>query len=273
MTGIKPEHVLLTVEELLDNYISKQVDEGFLPDQGSKNAITRTKNSLKGEGSVLGCGVRSVPPPERSYSIYFLPQLLAIGKSELKNKMEGIGKVSYDLIEPAITDLGYSIGQLSKIDEITNLTSNAKSRGTGLDIVKSYDQEDIKKFPGCGSVIAADNSYGFFIRNEKNSELLENINRFFEEKVAHIETEIRQIFEQNPHLITDKKIEFELPLDASQSIIAGLLLEKLGTAKMPDPKSEFGLSFYNAVQYIETSVSGVVAIIQSQYPTQKNNKV
>ena len=124
MLTIKAEHTLLTIDDLLDNYVAKRKSDGFVPDQKFKDIWSKGKINLKGEKKTQyrskkqNIGQYVTFDQASCNSIYYLPQLLAKTDKELRQTTPMLGEAIYNLLKAAVIDLGYEIGQFSNVDEI-----------------------------------------------------------------------------------------------------------------------------------------------------------
>ncbi len=131
---VRAKHILLSIEDLLNNFYDKKYKEKEKNYKGSK---APPYNLLMGKAITALTGIKRDKLnawhalDKALEGKFFLPQLLEMSKSEV-NGLGSLGKKTLEFIEEAVQDLGYSLGQLSG--------------NTGLEEMKEKGQERRKKW-------------------------------------------------------------------------------------------------------------------------------
>lgn len=235
---IKPEHVLLTVEDLLYGYINKtrRKDEKRAA-TGAITALTGTNRSIS-----------HVYLP--SGNIYYLPQLLSKDSDSIES-LDLMGRVKMHLVKAAVEDLGYSMGDLA---------SNIRLNGLQLEIDKQAQNfsEAIKEKHR--KTYKIENRFDLVGERQDKKSAYNELRNMAKTGLIEI-LDLTQ--EVTPVIPTEQRLSsaFNLP-----EIIQSALMQQLDLEQAPDPKTEVGKAFQNAVLHVTQSIEDQASLIKQACP-------
>jgi hypothetical protein len=234
MMPVKPEHILLSIEDFLDNYFHKLIHKTPKDKRDTKRSVTTAKGVLTGDN-----GMSLEPPKIRGPHIYYLPQLLRVSARTL-SRYHNMGPTRLSVVEAAVKDLGYNLGDLSDHVPLAllqcHIDEKAQEFSTEIKTIEGYD-------------------------SQHNQEQLAytTLKTTAKEGLAKI---FGLTQDAAPSALSSDGISKKFNLFC---LIETALLQQLGIQQKPDARTESGKAFQKAVLYVHESIEAQAGFIKLQF--------